>query len=160
MGDRNCHRIHCRLGARTGGLLLLVHMRLASGSRENRSEWNWIMNNLLKLILPITIVLMPAATQARDVVPDDGNELLGFCTSSDAWERGTCFGYIRGSDATLSLWALSTKAKPYCAPAGVTVGQVKDVVVSYITRHAATRNDSAPLLILKAQIEAWPCNPT
>jgi len=118
------------------------------------------MNNLLKLILPIAIVLMPAATQARDVVPDDGNELLGFCKSSDAWERGVCFGYIRGADATLSLWALSNKSKPYCAPAGVTVGQLKDVVISYITRHPATRNDSAPLLIIKAQMESWPCNPT
>ena len=118
------------------------------------------MNNLLKLILPIAIVLMPAATQARDVVPDDGNELLGFCTSSDEWDRGVCFGYIRGADATLTLWALSNKAKPYCAPAGVTVGQVKDVVISYITRHPATRNDSAPLLVVKAQMESWPCNPT
>ena len=118
------------------------------------------MNSLLKLVLPIAIALMPVATQAREVVPDDGNELLGFCTSSDAWSRGVCFGYIRGADATLSLWALSNKAEPYCAPAGVTVGQLRDVVVSYITRHVSTRNDSAPLLIVKAQMEAWPCNPT
>ena len=156
MGDHIGHPVHCRFGACTGGLLFLVFLRVAFGPREGHFERNGIMNNLLKLILPIAIVLMPAATQARDVVPDDGNELLGFCTSSDDWERGTCFGYIRGADATLSLWALSNKAKPYCAPAGVTVGQLKDVVISYITRHAATRSDSAPLLIIKAQMEAWP----
>lgn len=115
---------------------------------------------MLKYLLAATLFLAPVSTQARERVADDGNELLKFCTDTDpdTFYQAMCLGYIRGADATLLLWAGANEATPYCPPSNVTVGQLKDVVVSYLRRNPNIRHESAPLLILKAEIAAWPCN--
>ena len=114
-------------------------------------------NNMLKYIVAATIAFAPMATQAQNVIPDNGNEILKMCNETDYFSQGLCYGYMRGISHTLDTWAASNKASPFCRPDGVTFQQLKDVVVSYVEVYPAKRTEPAAWLVTQAEIAAWPC---
>ena len=77
-----------------------------------------------------------------------GNDLLQHCSADGGFSTGVCQGYIR---------AIADTFRPGCAPAGVTYGQVKDVVVKHLRENPQTRHREAVDLIGEAMSQAWPC---
>jgi len=110
-----------------------------------------------KLLLCAALLLTPVTASARDTVTDDGNELLQTCDDTGYYMQGLCLGLVRGTEATLDEWATANSASPYCRPANVTVGQIRDLVISYIRSTPESRNEPRSLLMIKAQKAAWPC---
>jgi len=114
-------------------------------------------NNMLKYIVAASLAFAPMAAQAQVVVPDNGNEILKNCNETDYFSQGLCYGYIRGVNHTLDMWAYTNKAQPFCRPNDVTFQQLRDVVVSYIVAYPAKRTEPSALLVTEAEAAAWPC---
>jgi len=114
-------------------------------------------NNMLKYIVAASLAFAPMAAQAQVVVPDNGNEILKNCSETDYFSQGLCYGYIRGINHTLDMWAYTNKAQPFCRPNNVTFQQLRDVVVSYIVAYPAKRTEPSALLVTEAEAAAWPC---
>jgi hypothetical protein len=120
-------------------------------------------------------------TNAQDDSKDffsTGNKLLSLCDDPDVTKHAVCVAYLSGFTSgyeTSRGWvaervtaaqakdraALATvfaEAGPeLCVPAGVSRGQVTDIVVLYLKNHPATRHLPSEFLIVQAVSEAFPC---
>ena len=82
--------------------------------------------------LSIAVAVWAAVCGPVLAAAGDGNELLAACLRpAETFDRGYCLGYIVGAAGALELEA------SVCPPKGITLGQLKDVVVRYL--QAATR---------------------
>lgn len=101
----------------------------------------------------------PALAQESVDPLGSGNGLLDSCTNADSMLRkGVCIGYISGASDALQMLDSDKEAKRYiCTPAGVTRGQIRDVVIKYLTDHPQSRQNPAEALIFVALAEAFPC---
>lgn len=82
-----------------------------------------------------------------------GNLLLEYCQKSE----NACIGYIQGVvDGQLAAITGTSRDVAYCIPDGSTTGQVKDVVVGYLTKHPESRHELAGILVAAALAQAWP----
>lgn len=115
------------------------------------------MKKVFTAILAGALALPASPVEARDVVSDDGNQLLSDCADNSTYMQGFCLGYIRALDNSM-IMLLALNNKKYCRPEGVTVGQVRDVYLSYIRRHPAERNQNNIALAISGNNEAWPCD--
>lgn len=97
---------------------------------------------------------MPA--QARETAVDDGNDLLQTCDTDTSTSRGYCLGYIRGLSSGVDA-VLATSKQYICYPHGVTIGQVRDVVVAFVRNNPGKRHENALVLVSWASAQAWPC---
>lgn len=93
-----------------------------------------------------------------------GNDLQGYCTDARPGADGFCFGYIIGAiDGLISgVRHTGTGATPadvlgICIPNGVTKGQIRDVVLAFLTDHPEKRHEVAPVLVRGALAAAFPC---
>lgn len=111
---------------------------------------------MLKYLIAAAVALTPTAAEARDVAVDDGNDLLDVCSKTDYYSQGYCLGYIRALSSGVDA-VLATSNQKICYGQGVTIGQIRDVVVAYIRRNPAKRNENAMVLVSWASVEAWPC---
>lgn len=110
-----------------------------------------------KLILIATALCLPAPAYAETSIQDDGNEILTYCDeSATGITRGVCLGYIQGLWAGLDMM-LAMNDRKMCIPKSVTLGQVRDVTVSYIRRNPATRHEGSMILFARALSEVWAC---
>jgi Rap1a immunity proteins len=83
-----------------------------------------------------------------------GNQLYSDCESLTSLDQGICVGYTTAVFDTLQT--LRQRAHlPSCAPMGVTVEQVHDVVMKFLQEHPADLNYSADSLAQYAIIAAW-----
>ena len=83
-----------------------------------------------------------------------GNDILRFCTASNAVDQAVCGGYIVGvSDGSVLL----TGPTIICIPAGVTVKQLKDIVIAYLQRVPELRHLAAGGSVGTALFQAFPC---
>jgi hypothetical protein len=85
-----------------------------------------------------------------------GNELLNFCQSGGSTNNpdvmtGMCYGYISG---TIQVYALM---KSLCPSELSTNQQFRDIVVRHLENHPETRDQIAPILILDAAQNIFPC---
>lgn len=112
-----------------------------------------MINRTICAALSVALLATPAlavglyfatAVQAQNV---SGNDLLEYCSGS-AFSTGICFGYIR---------AIAENLRPGCAPAQVTYGQVKHVVIKHLRDNPESRHQDALPLIGEAMERAWPC---
>ena len=80
-----------------------------------------------------------------------GNQLYEDCTRE---KTQICLGYIVGVvDGYLAL-----RTNPViCIPAKVTMGQINDIAVTYLTDHPEKRQYTADSLVLASLIQAFPC---
>jgi len=79
-----------------------------------------------------------------------GNDLLARINSDEVLHRMFALGYVAGvSDAQQHVIS--------CPSAGVTNGQVRDVVKSYLEANPGIRHKTADMLIADALKQVWPC---
>jgi hypothetical protein len=99
--------------------------------------------------LLVLLAFMPTLAQAEFF---SGNQLLAKMNSTEFGDKMQALGYVQG------VFDAHQHVK-HCAPdgAGVTAGQVQDIVKDYLNRNPATRNFSADLLITDALKRIWPC---
>ena len=111
---------------------------------------------MIKYLIAAAVALAPTAAGAREIATDDGNDLLDVCTKTDYFSQGYCLGYIRALSSGVDA-VLATGDQRICYRDHITIGQIRDVVVSYIRRNPAKRNENAMVLVSWASAEAWPC---
>ena len=94
-----------------------------------------------------TLLFVPAMARADFF---DGNTLLKELRDSNGYGFFTSIGYIQGVvDAHNSLF--------FCAPAGVTAGQVKDMVKNHLEANPQIRHIAAERIIRDQLVKVWPC---
>lgn len=110
----------------------------------------------LALLLLVDTNCAPSKHADLDLV--EGNGLLEACTSRQPLQGAMCIGYIRGVIDGENMMGTAINKKPLaCLSEGVTLGQVKDVVVKYLRDYPAERNKPSAGLIGIAAATAWPC---
>ena len=102
---------------------------------------------LLGLCLAAGILCALALYPARAAF-SDGNELHEACSREEPF-KSFCAGYIIG--------VFDSFEGEHCAPAGVTIIQVHDVVKKYVDGHPEVRHLDATSLVLTALRRAFPC---
>ena len=97
--------------------------------------------------LLVTLLFVPAMAHADFF---DGNMLLKELRDSNSYGFFTSIGYIQGVvDAHNSLF--------FCAPAGITAGQVKDMVKNNLEANPQIRHLAAERIIRDQLVRVWPC---
>lgn len=96
--------------------------------------------------LALIAALVCGAAQAEFYT---GNQLLNMMQGSNM-EKMHAMGYVVG---IADVW----DGIRVCPAAGVTVGQVNDVVQQYLVVNPQLRNRTADVLTLNALSSAWPC---
>lgn len=106
----------------------------------------------MKRLVVTALICCSTPAFAQDSVVSyfkDGNQLLQNCDRSSDFDQGICAGYVIGAVDGLS-------AKVGKIPDGVTIGQMKDVIIKYLVDHPESRNSPAASLVYLAVLEAWP----
>jgi hypothetical protein len=87
------------------------------------------------------------------------NELLRDCTepSLGTFTSGFCLGYIKGAAEMSRLRQKVPTLPPLCVPDALTVGEVRNIVVSYIEEHPEELHYASIALVHNALEEAFPC---
>jgi len=94
-----------------------------------------------------TLLFAPCMASAEFL---SGNDLLSRMNSEEVMQRMFALGYVAGvSDAQQHVFS--------CPPSGVTNGQVRDVVRSYLEANPSIRHKTADLLVTDALKQVWPC---
>ena len=108
-----------------------------------------------KLLLVLVLV-----SQGAFAAFQTGNRLLSDC-KSDANSVGLpyCYGYLAAANDTHLAWVSSNRIeKHFCLAKGVTVEQLRLVVVKHLEAHPDKLHLAAAGLTLNALIEAFPCD--
>jgi hypothetical protein len=79
----------------------------------------------------------------------DGNRLFQLCTSSVASEQAVCLGYV--------IAVADTSRTRNCSPSTIKSGQLRDVVIQFLSSNPAHRHEDADTLVELAIHNAWPC---
>ncbi len=95
--------------------------------------------------------LMPAPANADS---ETGNDLYKWCRGSD---QSLCLGYVIASVETLLWWQIQTDQCFNNIPNTATYGQIRDVVVKFLSDNPAKRDAFATILVSNAVQDAWPC---
>lgn len=109
------------------------------------------------------ISLLVGATANAEEVRGDGNELLQYCTESSPGDplstaKSTwCTGYLLGIDDMRRFSAMLPQRPTDCVPEGVTVVQVKSIVVNYLQEYPEELHYSSVVLVHNALKHAFPC---
>ena len=84
-----------------------------------------------------------------------GNELHALCASKAPEAVPLVAGYVAG--VTDSLMSSHEMSPFVCVPPAASMGQVKDVVCSYLDKHPESRHGEASLETLSALVGVWSC---
>lgn len=86
-----------------------------------------------------------------------GPNLYDYCNEEKAtFFEGVCVGYILGVIDILGRGGAVAGANA-CIPSGPNVGQIKDIVVKWLTNNPEVRHFSAEGLVAVAISEVFPC---
>jgi hypothetical protein len=113
---------------------------------------------VLGLLAAFMIEDKPA--QAAEMTFDSGNKMLALCESTIPFEYGACVGFISG--VALMVNGASQQGGNFlgwrvCVRNGVTVGQLRDIVVQDLQAHPENRDLGATLLVMRALQATFPC---
>jgi hypothetical protein len=98
----------------------------------------------------LLIALGVASPSYASGLSERGNSLLELCQEREgSYRQGVCTGYILG--------AADAVREATCMPAGVTKGQLRDVVVGYLTAHPEERHMPGDYLVHVAIANAFKC---
>lgn len=127
----------------------------------------WVRMTLIALTATI-----PVCAHTADYT---GNDMLRDCESDNSFSRGVCMGYLDGvtdgvikAEADQYLMAFmdagQTGARPpelghgaFCIPKGVTLGQLKQVVIKHLRDYPQFTHLNAGNLAVAAMGIAFPC---
>ena len=96
------------------------------------------------------ITSLIAVSSVANAAYYSGNELYAKLTSKETSDRIMGLGYIAGVHDVMEGNAI-------CAPQGVTLGQLGDVVLKKLRSIPEHRHNSADSLVFVALTEAFPC---
>ena len=141
----------------------------------------FLKNKKMKIIqfLTVTSILLTSINSYAVT----GNDILRDCRSEPGVNSGYCMGLIVGytngynsgrkggaifqkfgnmpldiiQANQLQVNKISNDAAYYCTPSTVTIGQLVDVVTSYLDKNPTTRHLEADVLIWMAMKQAFPC---
>lgn len=118
----------------------------------------------MKIIMGVAAAVALAAVMPQQAKANfySGNEVYSNCLalrSDDTYYQkyAMCMAYVSGAYDAIEL-ARDINSAPRCGPDGLTVGQLKDVVVKYMREHPENRNYSAASLVLLSMVDAWGCS--
>jgi len=103
---------------------------------------------IVTLLLIVSSITMAASYKSTKVFEVTGNTIATICARTSGYEYGVCLGFING------VAALQKKA---CIPEGVKFGQLKDVVLKYLSENPELRHKPAQNLITSALAQVWVC---
>lgn len=114
------------------------------------------LSGLLTLALTISV---SAPAKAGYVT---GNDLFSDCGADRSdnvyyQKSARCTGYIVGALDALEIDAL-LRGRPTCISARVTVGQLRDIVMAYLTKNPQDRHMDASALVAVAINDAFQCS--
>lgn len=104
-------------------------------------------------LLFAAVILFTVSSQTSRAATyfDTGNELLSICNDNTPFKSGIC------SAAPGAYFDMMASIGYKCDEAGVTRGQVRDVLVKYLRDHPETRNRPASFLAFLAFRESFNC---
>jgi hypothetical protein len=102
--------------------------------------------DMKKLLLCVAL----CATTTANAAFLTGNEILQRLKSGDHIPYAVALGYIQGI-------ADAYDGGSHCLPAGVTAGQLKDVVKNFLEASPEVRHRPADLIIYAIFKNTWPC---
>lgn len=103
------------------------------------------------------MVVIPAPANARQSAENDGNEWLAACDSDSHGEIMWCLGYTQSMEHTVTTLSEMTEKTYYCNTRALTMGQIRDIMRSYLYRKPAKRSDPMMLIFINSLQEAFPC---
>lgn len=101
----------------------------------------------MKALITTIALLCASAAHAEFYT---GNDIFNRMTSRDAGDRTFALGFV-GGVADLG------HGVHHCAPGGVTLGQLYDMVKADMERHPAIRHMSAAMIVTVTLGDTWPC---
>lgn len=102
------------------------------------------------------IALMLALAADRAPI-ETGNDLLQRCSSDATLDFVECVTYLKGVQEGAQAGATFGGKCIFALPDGVTMGQLRDMVVQHLQSHPATRHYPASGLTVETLVAAWPC---
>jgi hypothetical protein len=115
----------------------------------------------IALVGAIFLVLIHNPRSRAEIAPgfESGNALKAVCEATTSYERAECFGYI---EAIWDAMAARNSINGFkiCRPTsetGITVGQIRDVVLMFLNSHPEVRHNNAAGLVAGAFNAAFPC---
>jgi hypothetical protein len=113
------------------------------------------MKPVFLLVAVIALISSTATAQTRPGGGyKTGNDIFAVCTGKDIPH---CMGYLMGIADAMDANPINNYRA--CIPKGVVGGQLKDVVVEYLSRNAASRQEAALGLVAEAYQRASPVRP-
>jgi len=107
----------------------------------------------------MSVMAPQAQAQSRSGSIFSGNDLYAACTSTDFGQFNLCLGYLQGVSAGIQTDRMLAKvSRPFCLREQVTLGQLKDVVVTFMQSDPAVRDQYAAGIVEVALIKAFPCS--
>ena len=98
-------------------------------------------------LIVVTCLMWPVSARSDYQAFENGNALYKHCEARDSF----CADYLEGVADTLISVDIG------CVPAGVTAGQMRDVITKYLNNHPETRRYVAASLVYLALDEAFGC---
>lgn len=95
----------------------------------------------------VAFLFVPAMANAEFM---SGNQLLRDLTDGSQMNEMLAIGYIMGVSDTFTNATV-------CPPAGVTAGQVQDIVKKHLIANPAIRHFTADSIIRNKLEDIWPC---
>ena len=118
------------------------------------------MRNILAMAVVVLISMAAVPAQARY---ETGNTLYSDCTNSgtkiDRLVAGAhCSSYIVGVYDEHEFQSLISKTSPeFCAPKGVVIQQLVDIVTKFLVDNPESRQYPAAALVKLSLTKAFPC---
>ena len=123
------------------------------------NDRRWMVGVAVALVIVALIWGAVSPTWAASIT---GNDLYEDCQAKTTnpiyyQKRFGCLGYINGVlDATIGPDNGLVGFK-FCPADTITRGQVRDVVIKWLSDHPQDRDIQASILVVIALREAWPC---
>lgn len=123
------------------------------------------MKAALSVIGFCTLLVLGLSSTGKAASFESGNKLLEKCKGENNIDFGICVGYITAVSDEIAFeekrYAV-VNGKPIamlraCVRNGVTAGQLRDIVVKYLTEHPEIRDYSAEGPVGVALASAFPC---
>ena len=109
-----------------------------------------------KTVLAAAFAISSSPTLANYLT---GKDLYADCSKPQgSFSQGFCSGYVSGVVDAIEYYQVSKGAeKSVCVPKEASIGQVKEIVVRFLTQHPDPRNNTASSLVSDALRNTFPC---
>jgi hypothetical protein len=97
----------------------------------------------------------PATAQTEDSYT--GNFWVGLCSNENDPDKTVCLSYLRGMSDLNDFLEFGAKKPLWCLPAGVTVDQIRRVVVADANKYPERLHHPFAAVVLGALMEKFPC---